>query len=190
MKRFLRGLVALILTTAAVSGTAQAQGFTGSVVGVQSGPDEFGPFNPNMNFTATSDATELSATLPRGIAFFDISASRITFGLNPGTTTLSFASGGYLFSDINNTIANLSSATLVGGTVTNPGRVILLHGNAIFLNLAGITATADPTQRVSIAEIEVGFASSVVPEPATYALMATGLIGLAGIARMKRRPMR
>lgn len=59
--------------------------------------------------------------------------------------------------------------------------------NANFAAVAAVEFRANADSRwFSVDDIVVG-GQSVVPEPSTYVLMASGLLGLAGIARRRRR---
>jgi hypothetical protein len=57
--------------------------------------------------------------------------------------------------------------------------------NMMNLSSARVTFGA-PDFSAQIDNVNVGINASVIPEPSTYALMATGLLGLAGIARRRR----
>jgi PEP-CTERM motif len=53
------------------------------------------------------------------------------------------------------------------------------------VRFTGVTASNAPND-FAIDNLSVNIGSDVVPEPSTYALMGTGLIGLVGVARRKR----
>lgn len=85
----------------------------------------------------------------------------VNISLSDGTT-LSFTS---------NSIADFRGFTTTGPAITS-----LL-----------IAAPGVPGRFNSVDNLVIGTASTVVPEPSTYLLMATGLAGLFGVARRKNR---
>ena len=116
------------------------------------------------------------------IGGFTFTATGFGPGNVPGQPFSLTSSGGTVFATLN-----------VVGTVTGPGIV----GTQFFI---GGYSTQFPNTTIAdlIADIEAGTVIpssisasfetvSAIPEPSTYALMATGLVGLLGAARLRRR---
>ncbi len=61
---------------------------------------------------------------------------------------------------------------------------------AVLTDVTGIGRTLGGAQEFIVPGIGGGGTGSVVPEPSTYLLMATGLVALAGVARRRRQPVR
>ena len=91
-----------------------------------------------------------------------------TLACTPGAGTLSFATGGYTV-----TLQHLylADAAENGGSVDRVG-----------LTTLGADGTFDNHGRIRLT-----VAQAVVPEPSTWLLVATGALGLAAVARRRRR---
>ena len=142
-------------------------------------------------------------------------AQLISYTFTPGASATfaagtSVFSGGFTFNTVTRAVTN-ANIVLTGpafaGVYTNPqppqldGTDILvlnpLNNNNLFirfLNPLGDAPNTFSTINVSIPNVgpqvalavSGGVAGSVVPEPGTWALLGTGLLGVAGIARRKR----
>lgn len=130
--------------------------------------------------------------LTAGVSFRPIFGSG-----GPGT-------GGQLFTNCDNSLRTGSLSELqtidawIGACTGTAGALSLADVQVLGWDV-GQGNDANPDARIGFADnISVGFGStsttwnfesnaSVVPEPSTYALMATGLAGLAGVVRRRRR---
>jgi hypothetical protein len=116
----------------------------------------------------SQDATSLTVTLSSMVSIFGFEAQPDPFAIVPMTATF------------------FNGMTQVGQVVRN------VDGTAgarlfAFQNAGGIDrVTFSTTDPFAIAQVRVAPAT-VVPEPSTYALMATGFAGLAVAARRRRR---
>ena len=91
------------------------------------------------------------------------------------------ASGSYANSLIDNFTLNAGFYTLVGGSHS-------LSEDEARTGAADLTYDGDVTLRVeSVNGVASAATASTVPEPSTYALMGSGLLGIAAAARRRRR---
>ena len=143
------------------------------------------------------------------IAYTFTPGASATFGGTYGTSTIS---GGFTFNTVTRATTS-ASIVLTGGTFAGtydrpqPGQtsgtdILVLNpvnNNNLFIRFLtplGDAPNTFATINVSVpnlgpqtaSAVSGGVApSSVVPEPGTWALLGTGLLGVAGIARRRRR---
>lgn len=95
-------------------------------------------------------------------------------GTSPMDITLSTNLGTYSYSDV--TVPNVDTGMQFFGYIATPGEY--LTG----FNIASVDGVG---YAPAITDVELGNAGSVVPEPGTFLMMGSGLLGLAGVLRRK-----
>ena len=137
----------------------------------------------NLSFYTTGGAVIFNASLPNNWC----TIASLCSGLNTFLNSVPGQGGnGYVFILDALQQAQLAAAITASGTSFAN---VLVGSGANF----GCVATAGPDCKVATTGAEniqlaqITGSTSVVPEPSTTALMATGLIGLFGIARRRRR---
>jgi hypothetical protein len=112
------------------------------------------------------------------------------------SSTFAFASSVLPFINLNNLVWTLSSSAQFGSvlhfnafyTITN---LVNVNPNALIsfnlTELAGFLCQDGTNTSVRIDNVNVAGAPAPVPEPATLLLLGSGLLGLAGTSRLRRR---
>ena len=135
-----------------------------------------GPVTVSSTGSQTNFFGEIGITLfPTQIQIQDISATPYTFLSGNGFN-------GIEFTDTSANAPVITGASLMTGSVLDP--VVTFTSNEVFVNFAGLTATDLQTAVVNL-QFAPATSSSVTPEPASIALLGTGLLGVAGTMRRR-----
>lgn len=102
-------------------------------------------------------------------------------GCGPGCGYTGSSFNGIRLSDDGLTLASFLSVTHTGGTQNVNQGMVSWNNDEIYINWSGMSINENADARFEVLQ------GDVVPEPATVTLMATGLIGVIGVAARRRR---
>lgn len=176
-----------------------ASGDASSIGGVgvsTTGMLELSPFggSPALFLYPTQDGNTVSfapGAEVRGLGLTFVGAD------NPGTATLTVtfndpSTAGFPFpaieqaADDGTPSAGRTVQYTIGGSEASGFFGVVLRDVILTSSIAQVTLTSTAVPTV-VTQLDVATAASTVPEPATYALMGTGLLGLAATSALRRR---
>ena len=172
------GIVALMSVATAIPSIVSAQGFLGQTIhGVYLYPTSSAVYQ-DMGNAVVGGGTEFSLF---NIAI-DLSANQINLSRAGAITFLTGSFNGWHFSDVLSTMGAITGVTVVGGSIAGfDASRVSFDADNIYLNFVNLTDTQNFQ-----AAVDVTFASTV-PEPGALLLVGSGLDGVFGFARRRRK---